>query len=140
MTKSTFNRFQNSNIDENGNCICDINGNFIKLKSMESDRSERQRQRAFLKKHTTIGINANTNYRKRKYRRRLLNYVNQPNKDLDVQQSIQSRSIRRNKRHSKLDTNHNDTNIDDGWDGKHLKVRSAVYIFNLYVSDVLFQY
>ena len=97
--------------------MCDINGNLIESQDTESSknlaRSERQRQRAFLKKHTSIGIDDNKSYRKRKHRKRLLNFVNQPQTDLDFQQRIHTRSITRIKRHSKADIKHNGTIIED---------------------------
>jgi hypothetical protein len=121
--------------------MCDVNGDLIKSQDTEASltlaRSERKRQRAFLKKHISIGIDANKNYRKRKHRKRLLNYVNQPQTDLDLQQRIHSRSIKRIKRHSITDIKHNGTVIEDDSKQKHHKVRNTFYVLDLDVEEVV---
>ena len=84
--------------DKSGNCVCDENQNLLEAEDIEvelnSIRSERQRQRAFLKKHTAIGIEIKGNYRKRKHNKQL-NNMNDSKSYGDVQRmTLEHRSKR----------------------------------------------
>ena len=66
--------------DENGNCKCPDGHNILELEDIEleltSARSERRRQRAFLKKHTTMGIDTFENDKTRTYHDQHMDYMN----------------------------------------------------------------
>ena len=66
--------------DENGNCKCPDGHNILELEDIEleltSARSERRRQRAFLKKHTTMGIDTLENDKTRTYHNHDMDYLN----------------------------------------------------------------
>ena len=102
-------------MDDNGECICDTHE--ITIESVESPstrslaRSERKRQRAFLKKHTTITIDSNKKRRKRKHRKRQLSYAADSLQKLNARLRTEISSNRRIKREVLHDHN-NLTNID----------------------------
>ena len=102
-------------MDDNGECICDTHE--ITIESVESPstrslaRSERKRQRAFLKKHTTIAIDSNKKRRKRKHRKRQLNFAADSLKKLNTRLRSEISSNRRIKREI-LHEHSNLTNID----------------------------
>ena len=89
-------------MDDNGECICDTDE--ITIESVASPstrslaRSERKRQRAFLKKHTTIAIDSNKKRRKRKHRKRQLNFAADSLKKLNTRLRSEISSNRRIKR------------------------------------------
>ena len=66
--------------DEKGNCKCPDGHNILELEDIEleltSARSERRRQRAFLKKHTTMGIDTFENDKTRTYHNHDMDYLN----------------------------------------------------------------
>ena len=72
--------------DENGNCKCPDGHNILELEDIEyeltSARSERRRQRAFLKKHTTMGIDTFENDKTRTYHNQHVDYLNDSRSNL----------------------------------------------------------
>ena len=105
----------NSYLDDNGECICDTHEITLELVDSPSTRSlarsERKRQRAFLKKHTTIAIDSNKKRRKRKHRKRQLNYATDSLQQLNTRLRSEISSNRRIKREI-LHEHSNLTNID----------------------------
>ena len=93
-----------SYLDEYGECICDTDENMLESTNSVSTRSlartERKRQRAFLKRHTTLGIDSHTKRRKRKHRKRQLNFATDAPQKLTSRLISEIKSNRRIKRNT----------------------------------------
>lgn len=98
--------------------MCGNDGNMLESVDGSSTRSlartERKRQRDFLKKHTTIGMDSNKKRRKRKHRKRKLNYAADSLQKFNTRLRSELGSNRRIKRET-LQTYNNLTNIDPNY-------------------------
>ena len=124
-----------SYLDEYGVCICDKDENMLGSANSVSTRSlartERKRQRAFLKRHTTLGIDSNMKRRKRKHRKRQLNFATDEPQKLTSRLISEINSNRRIKRNIPS-VSSNLTNIDENFkviDIKDYSILNAQYKF-----------
>ena len=77
-------------------------------------RSERKRQRAFLKKHTAITRDSHKKRRKRKHRKRQLNYVTDSPLELNshlISEIISNRRLKRDTTNDRNNLTHVEGNI-----------------------------
>ena len=109
---------EDSYLDEHGECICEISDNMLDSTDDASTRSlarsERKRQRAFLKKHTTITRDSHKKRRKRKHRKRQLNYVTDSPLELNahlISEIISNRRLKRDTTNDRNNLTHVEGNI-----------------------------